>query len=97
MEGLGKAARHAPELTICIEPLNRFETYFLNTQADAAKLVKEVDAPIFASTSIPFTRTSRKRIPPQPYNPSPAISAICTSSRMIVEFQEPGTLTGGEF
>ena len=33
------------KLTLCIEPLNRFETYFLNTQADAAKLVKDVGAP----------------------------------------------------
>src|SRR5579885_3005895 len=32
-------------LTRCIEPLNRFETYFLNTAADAARLVKEVGSP----------------------------------------------------
>jgi len=46
-EGLSQAAGHAQELrvTLCIEPLNRFETYFLNTQADAAKLVKDVGAP----------------------------------------------------
>jgi len=44
VDGLTKAAQHAPELTLCIEPLNRFETYFLNTQADAAKLVKDVGA-----------------------------------------------------
>jgi D-psicose/D-tagatose/L-ribulose 3-epimerase len=30
------------QLTVCVEPLNRFETYFLNTQSDAARLVKEV-------------------------------------------------------
>jgi D-psicose/D-tagatose/L-ribulose 3-epimerase len=28
-----------------IEPINRFETYFLNTQADAARLCKEVGSP----------------------------------------------------
>ncbi len=46
VEGLAKAARHAQDLgvIICIEPLNRFETYFLNTQQDAAKLVEEIGA-----------------------------------------------------
>jgi D-psicose/D-tagatose/L-ribulose 3-epimerase len=45
--GLEQAARHARDLsiTVCLEPLNRFETYFLNTQADAAKLVKDIGAP----------------------------------------------------
>lgn len=47
VDGLDQAARHARDLkvTLCIEPLNRFETYFLNTQADAARLVKDVGAP----------------------------------------------------
>jgi D-psicose/D-tagatose/L-ribulose 3-epimerase len=46
VEGLTKVARHAQDLrlTLCIEPLNRFETYFLNTQADAARLVKDIGA-----------------------------------------------------
>jgi D-psicose/D-tagatose/L-ribulose 3-epimerase len=46
VEGLIKAASHAQalRLTLCIEPLNRFETYFLKTQADAAKLVKDIGA-----------------------------------------------------
>lgn len=44
--GLTKVACHARELriTLCIEPLNRFETYFLNTQGDAAKLVEDIGA-----------------------------------------------------
>ncbi len=47
VDGLQRVARHAQDLklTICVEPLNRFETYFLNTQADAARLVKEIGAP----------------------------------------------------
>jgi D-psicose/D-tagatose/L-ribulose 3-epimerase len=47
VDGLGQAARHARDfnVTLCIEPLNRFETYFLNTQSDAARLVKDVGAP----------------------------------------------------
>jgi D-psicose/D-tagatose/L-ribulose 3-epimerase len=32
-------------VTIAVEPLNRFETYFLNTAADAARFAAEVDHP----------------------------------------------------
>lgn len=32
-------------VTLAIEPLNRFETYFLNTAADAARLAEEIDHP----------------------------------------------------
>lgn len=32
-------------VTVAIEPLNRFETYFLNTAADAAKLAAAIDHP----------------------------------------------------
>lgn len=44
--GLQEVARRAEKLgvTLCIEPLNRFETYFLNTLQDAAKLVREIGA-----------------------------------------------------
>ena len=47
VEGLTAVARHGRNLgvTLCVEPLNRFETYFLNTQGDAGKLVKDVGAP----------------------------------------------------
>ncbi len=46
-EGLRKVARRARDLgvTLCIEPLNRFETYFLNTQEDAADLIQEIGEP----------------------------------------------------
>jgi D-psicose/D-tagatose/L-ribulose 3-epimerase len=33
------------DVTLAVEPLNRFETYFLNTAADAAKLCDEVGHP----------------------------------------------------
>ena len=33
------------DMTLAIEPLNRYETYFLNTAADAAKLCREIDHP----------------------------------------------------
>lgn len=47
VEGLGKVARRARELgvTLCVEPLNRFETYFLNTQEDAARFIDEIGEP----------------------------------------------------
>lgn len=47
VEGLEEAAQFGRQLgvTICIEPLNRFETYFLNTLEDAARLVHAVGAP----------------------------------------------------
>jgi len=35
----------AHQVTFAIEPLNRFETYFLNTAADAAKLAEQIDHP----------------------------------------------------
>jgi D-psicose/D-tagatose/L-ribulose 3-epimerase len=47
VQGLQVAARRGQELgvTLCLEPLNRFETYFLNTLEDAARLVAAVGAP----------------------------------------------------
>lgn len=47
VEGLRAAARRGQELGVqlCFEPLNRFETYFLNTLEDAAKLVSELEMP----------------------------------------------------
>jgi D-psicose/D-tagatose/L-ribulose 3-epimerase len=45
--GLRVAAEHAgrQDVTLSLEPLNRFETYFLNTLEDAARLVRDVGAP----------------------------------------------------
>lgn len=42
-----KAARYARKanVTLAVEPLNRFECYALNTVADAAEIVKRVDEP----------------------------------------------------
>lgn len=47
VEGLTRAAEQAEKagVDICIEPLNRFETYFLNTLADAARLAQAVRSP----------------------------------------------------
>ncbi len=47
VEGLASAAEAAQSagVQLCLEPLNRFETYFLNTLADAARLVQAVGSP----------------------------------------------------
>ncbi|PYT80243.1 MAG: sugar phosphate isomerase/epimerase [Acidobacteria bacterium] len=47
VEGLHAAAGQARKfgITLCLEPLNRFETYFLNTLSDAAQLVHDVGEP----------------------------------------------------
>lgn len=46
-DGLAAAARRGQQLgvTLCIEPLNRFETYFLNTLSDAAELIRVIGEP----------------------------------------------------
>ena len=46
-DGLAAAAQRGQQLgvTLCIEPLNRFETYFLNTLNDAAALVRAIAEP----------------------------------------------------
>ncbi|MGH9405698.1 MAG: sugar phosphate isomerase/epimerase family protein [Terriglobia bacterium] len=46
-DGLRAAAERGRALGVmlCIEPLNRFETYFLNTLDDAARLVRDIGAP----------------------------------------------------
>lgn len=45
VEALQQAGEHAARcgVTIAVEPLNRFESYFLNTAADCDRLIREVD------------------------------------------------------
>jgi D-psicose/D-tagatose/L-ribulose 3-epimerase len=47
VKGLRAAATRGQKrgVCLCLEPLNRFETYFLNTLEDAARLVHDVGAP----------------------------------------------------
>jgi D-psicose/D-tagatose/L-ribulose 3-epimerase len=47
VEALKEIGRFAQEfgVTLGIEPINRFETYFLNTASDAVKLAKDVGEP----------------------------------------------------
>ncbi len=47
VESLREVCRYAQEFNVALglEPVNRFETYFLNTASDAVKLAKEVREP----------------------------------------------------
>ena len=47
VEGLREIAEYAGPrgVILALEPLNRFETYFINTASDMIKLVKEIDHP----------------------------------------------------
>ena len=47
VEGLKEAGKEAEAagVTLCLEPLNRFETYFVNIVQDAVKLAKDVNSP----------------------------------------------------
>ncbi len=47
VEGIHRVAEYAASVgvTLAIEPLNRFETYLLNSQADAVRFATEVDHP----------------------------------------------------
>lgn len=47
VESMRQVALHAGEVDVvlCVECLNRFETYLLNTHADAARFAREVDHP----------------------------------------------------
>lgn len=47
VEGLAEVAKdaEAANVSLCLEPLNRFETYFLNIAEDAVRLVKDVGSP----------------------------------------------------
>jgi D-psicose/D-tagatose/L-ribulose 3-epimerase len=47
VEALSQAAKTAEAIGVdmAVEPLNRFETYFLNTLADACQLAREVGSP----------------------------------------------------
>jgi len=46
VEGIQEIAPHAQQadVCLCIEPLNRFETYFINIAADCVQFVKEVNS-----------------------------------------------------
>ncbi|REJ92720.1 MAG: sugar phosphate isomerase/epimerase [Planctomycetota bacterium] len=47
VESMRQVAEHAEKVgvTLCVECLNRFETYLLNSHADAARFAREVDHP----------------------------------------------------
>ena len=66
VEGLQSVARRAQEVgvALCLEPLNRFETYFLNTLEDAARLVHDIGAPNVKIHFDTFHANIEERNPP---------------------------------
>ena len=100
VKGLRTVATRAQKrgVCICLEPLNRFETYFLNTLEDAARLVRDMGiAQMSKSTLILSIPTSRNSTLPHPCAPWPKIWATFTFPKMIVASQEPATSIGREF
>ncbi len=74
VEGLQQVARRAAALgvTLCVEPLNRFETYFLNTQEDAAHFIDEIGEPNVRVHFDTFHANIEER------NPVQALKALAT-------------------
>jgi hypothetical protein len=88
------AERAAAEgVYLSLEPLNRFETHFLNTMEQARAYVGRVDHPAFASCTTPFTPTSRSGASPAPSRAWPDISAWCISRRTTAASPDGGTST----
>jgi D-psicose/D-tagatose/L-ribulose 3-epimerase len=57
------AAHAGSAITIAVEPLNRFECYALNTAAQAARLVREVDHPSYGYLYDTFHANIEERQP----------------------------------
>jgi D-psicose/D-tagatose/L-ribulose 3-epimerase len=55
----------ANKVEVCIEPLNRFETYFLNTTEDAVKLCAEIGHPNVGILWDTFHANIEEKHPPQ--------------------------------
>lgn len=79
MEALRAAGEHAAaaEVKLAVEPLNRFETYFLNCQEDAARLVDAVGLPSVGVLYDTFHANIEEKDP---------VSAIAVAGRRIVHF-----------
>lgn len=85
------------DVQLCVEPLNRFETYFLNTTADALRLCRQVNSSNVGILCIPSMPTSRRKILLQPSYPPVAISNTCILAKTIAALPDPGMSTGRVF
>src|SRR5579862_4494878 len=99
VRGLRSVAARAEKrgVTVCIEPLNRFETYFLNTLEDAARMVEDVASPnvkIHFDTSIP---TLKRSIRQKHCARRPSTWGTSTFLKTTAAFPEPGTSIGRAF
>ena len=81
-----------------IEPLNRFETYFLNTAADAAQLCAEVGSPRIGILLDTFhANIEEKSIGAALRGRRRRISSTCTSARTIAACPGSGHVAWPEF
>src|SRR5207302_8893891 len=68
------------DVTLAIEPLNRFETFFLNTAADAAALCREVGHPrVGASFDTFHSNIEDKNLPAAVRTLGPYLKFVQTS------------------
>src|SRR6266550_4940825 len=99
VEGLQVAARQAVKLgvTLCIEPLNRFETYFLNTLSDAANWSTMWASRMCWCISTPSMQTLKKSIRPIRFARWPRNSAMCIFPKTTEAFLARGIMIGQVF
>ena len=79
VEALREAGEHAASAGVAlgVEPLNRFETYFLNSAEDAARLIDAIDLPAVGILFDTFHANIEEKDP---------IAAIGTAGRRISHF-----------
>ena len=94
LKALGPMA-HDAGVTICIEPLNRFETDMINVAEQAKALIAEAGSPPTRCTWTASTATSRRRASRAPSAwPARAAWATSTAARRSAAPRAPATRTG---
>ncbi len=96
VESMRQAAEHADELgvTIAVEYLNRFECYFLNSAADAARFCRDVDHPRCRMMYDTFHSHIEEKSTPAAIRVAGTTWSMCTSPRMIGARPDRGTSGG---
>ena len=84
-------------VVLCVEPINRFETYFLNTQADAASLVHSIGAPNVKIHFDTFHANIEERHPVDSLRSIASDSATSTFRKMTAGHRAPAIPIGKEF
>jgi len=99
IELVGEGADYAKEknVTLGLEVINRYETYFLNTAEDAVQLVKEIGRDNVKVHLDTYHMNIEEKDFYTPLSRPGNIWGICTAAGMIEVSQEPGTSTGTIF